>query len=144
MYASTREDELRAVPWTSAQVEQFLRSQFELQHRDYHENYPDAEYDVLLVDGEPAGRLYIRRTADEVHVLDIALLPEFQRRGIGTALLRELVDEAATAGKVARVYVERTNPALALYARLGFEPVREHGIYLLMERPPPGQVKTAS
>lgn len=125
------------VPWPPAQVERFLRSQFELQHGEYHRNYPDAAYDVLLVGGEPAGRLYVERDDEAVHVLDIALLPEFRGRGIGTGLLEEVVAEAEAAGKVARVYVERTNRAMSLYRRLGFEPVGEHGIYLLMERSPP-------
>jgi ribosomal protein S18 acetylase RimI-like enzyme len=93
---------------------------------------------VLLVDGAEAGRLYVRRTDDEVHVLDIALLPEFRDRGIGTALLHELMDEAAGAGRVASIYVEQTNRALSLYRRLGFEPVADQGIYMLMEWRPPG------
>jgi ribosomal protein S18 acetylase RimI-like enzyme len=138
VYASTREEELRAVPWTPDQTEEFLRSQFELQHREYHRNHPDASFEVLLVDGAEAGRLYVRRTDDEVHVLDIALLPEFRDRGIGTALLHELMDEAAGAGRVASIYVEQTNRALSLYRRLGFEPVADQGIYMLMEWRPPG------
>jgi ribosomal protein S18 acetylase RimI-like enzyme len=125
------------VPWPPEQVEAFLRSQFELQHREYRRNYADASFEVLVVDGADAGRLYVRRTDDEVHLIDIALLPEFRGRGIGTALLRELMDEAAAAGKVINIYVEQENPAQSLYRRLGFEPVAESGVYLLMERQPP-------
>jgi ribosomal protein S18 acetylase RimI-like enzyme len=115
-----------------------VRSQFELQHREYHGTYPDATFEILLVGGKPAGRLYVRRTDDEVHVIDIALLPEFRGRGIGTALVSELLEEAAGSGRVASIYVEQTNRALSLYRRLGFEPVADQGIYLLMEWRPPG------
>jgi ribosomal protein S18 acetylase RimI-like enzyme len=124
------------VPWTPEQAEHFLRSQFELQHSEYHRNYPDADYDVLLVGDVPAGRLYVGRGADSIHVLDIALLPEFRGSGIGTALLQELIDEAGASGRVVRVYVEHTNRAMTLYRRLGFEPVSDEGVYLLMERRP--------
>jgi ribosomal protein S18 acetylase RimI-like enzyme len=125
------------VPWPPEQVEAFLRSQFELQHRQYHENYPDASFDVLLVDGEPAGRLYVRRTDEEVDVIDIALLPDFRGRGIGGGLLHELMGEAAAGSKAVSIYVERNNRARSLYGRLGFEPVGEHGVYLLMRWRPP-------
>jgi ribosomal protein S18 acetylase RimI-like enzyme len=134
VYASTRAEEMRMVPWPPEQVEAFLRSQFELQHREYTRSYPDASFEVLVVDGADAGRLYVRRDERAVHIIDIALLPEFRDRGIGTALLRELIDEAERAGRATSIYVERTNRALSLYRRLGFEPVGEHGIYLLMER----------
>jgi ribosomal protein S18 acetylase RimI-like enzyme len=140
VYASTREDELRPLPWPPEQVEAFLRWQFDAQHREYHRTNPDAAFDVVLVDGEPAGRLYVSRSGEAVHVIDIALLPDFRRRGIGTALLGELLDEAAGGGKVVSIYVERPNPAMSLYRRLGFETVAEQGIYVLMEWRPPAAV----
>jgi ribosomal protein S18 acetylase RimI-like enzyme len=142
VYASSRADEMRLVPWPPEQIEAFLHSQFELQHREYTRNYPDASFEVLVVDGADAGRLYVRRADDEVHVIDIALLPEFRRRGIGGALLRELMDEATAAGTPVSIYVEENNPAQSLYRRLGFQPVAKQGIYELMEWRPPGAAVT--
>jgi ribosomal protein S18 acetylase RimI-like enzyme len=91
----------------------------------------------VLVDGEPAGRVYVRQDRDAVHIMDIALLPAFRRGGAGGALLAELFDSAAARGVVVRIWVERENRALSLYRRLGFEQVGEHGVYLLMEARPP-------
>jgi ribosomal protein S18 acetylase RimI-like enzyme len=54
-------------------------------------------------------------------------------RGIGTKLLRELQDEAHTAGKVLTIHVEKFNPALRLYQRLGFQQIEDKGVYLLLE-----------
>ena len=62
--------------------------QFDAQHAHYQEHYAGAAFDVILVDGQPAGRLYVAREADEIRIVDIALLPEFCNRGIGTTLLR--------------------------------------------------------
>jgi GNAT superfamily N-acetyltransferase len=64
---------------------------------------------------------------------DIALLPEYCNRGIGTTLLRDLQSEAAAAGKPLRIHVERFNPTLRLYERLGFRQIDDRGVYLFME-----------
>jgi ribosomal protein S18 acetylase RimI-like enzyme len=137
VYASTREDELAAVPWTDAQKDAFVRSQFEAQDRHYRTHFPDAEYDVVVVDGRPAGRLYVDRRPDEVRVLDLALLPELRGRGIGTALLRQVIEDADRAGLPVRFHVEMHNPARRLYERLGFTAAGQTGVHVLMERPCP-------
>ena len=60
-------------------------------------------------------------------------MPEYCNRGIGTTVLRELQSEAADAGKPLRIHVERFNPALRLYERLGFRQVEDKGVYLFLE-----------
>jgi ribosomal protein S18 acetylase RimI-like enzyme len=67
--------------------------------------------------------------------MDIALAPGFRGRGIGTRLLRSLMDEADASGRKLSIHVEMNNPARSLYDRLGFRPAGEQGIYVLMERP---------
>jgi ribosomal protein S18 acetylase RimI-like enzyme len=136
VYASTREEELAAVPWDPATKDAFLRMQFAAQDGHYRQQFPGATYDVVTVDGEPAGRLYVDRGDTEIRIVDIALLPEHRGRGLGTALLAPILEE----GKTVSIHVERGNPARRLYARLGFVEVEEQGVYLLLER----QVKTAS
>ena len=138
VYASTREDELAVVPWTDAQREEFLRMQFTAQDSHYHTHFPDAAYDLVLRDGQPIGRLYVDRRPDELRILDIALLSEHRGGGIGTGLMRELLDEAARTGKAVRIHVEHNNPALRLYHRLGFTRVGDTGVYYLMEWVPGG------
>jgi ribosomal protein S18 acetylase RimI-like enzyme len=115
--------------------------QFAAQDRYYHDQMPEASYQVVLVDGEPAGRLYVDRRRDEIHIVDIALLPEHRGRGLGTTLMRDVLDEADAAAKPVTIHVERFNRALRLYERLGFAQVEEQGVYLLLRRP---YVKTAS
>ena len=136
VYASTREEELRLVDWGDEQKAAFVRQQFEAQDAYYREHYDPATFDVIEVDAEPVGRLYVARWEDEIRIIDIALLPEHRGRGIGTALLRALLDEAAEAGKRLSVHVELNNPSRRLYERLGFAPVEERGVYMLMETAP--------
>jgi ribosomal protein S18 acetylase RimI-like enzyme len=136
VYASTRAEELAVAPWDDAQKDAFLRSQFEAQDAWYREHYADASFDVIVVDGEPAGRLYVHRGDREIRIVDIALLPEHRGIGIGTTLLRDLLAEADAAGKRVTIHVERFNPARRLYERLGFSIAEDRGIYLFLERPP--------
>jgi GNAT superfamily N-acetyltransferase len=133
IYASTREEELAQTGWDDAQKAAFLDMQFHAQHTFYQEHYGDSTFEIILRRGEPAGRLYVRRSEDEILIVDIALLPEHRNQGIGTRLLRELLDEAAAAGKPVHIHVEFFNPAQRLYQRLGFRQVEDHGIYHLME-----------
>jgi len=137
VYASTRAEELALVDWDEGQKTAFVQMQFTAQHQYYHEHYADAAFQVVVCDGDPAGRLYVARWPTEIRIIDIALLPQYRNRGIGGLLLEQLLDEAAQAGKRVSIHVERFNPALRLYARLGFRQLEERGVYLLMEWTPP-------
>jgi ribosomal protein S18 acetylase RimI-like enzyme len=131
-YASTRTEELAITGWSDQQKESFLRMQFEAQRQSYLDSIPDAKYSMIRCGELPAGRLIVERTATEVHVVDIALLPEFRRRGIGSHLFGALMSEAREADKSVRLFVERFNPALHWYERLGYIPVSEGPIYFEM------------
>ena len=124
------------MPWDDAQKASFLHMQFEAQDRWYREQMADSSFDVVLVDGEPAGRLYVDRRDHEIRIVDIALLPEHRNRGIGSLLLTQLLVEADQARKPLTIHVERGNRARLLYERLGFREVADHGVYLLLERQP--------
>jgi ribosomal protein S18 acetylase RimI-like enzyme len=136
VYASTRTDELAPVPWTDAEKDAFLRMQFTAQHHYYLQHYAGGEFSVILIGGEPAGRLYLFRGAQELRIVDISLLPVFRGKGIGRALLTDILREGDRAGLPVRIHVERNNPALRLYRELGFQAVGEVGVYDFMERLP--------
>jgi ribosomal protein S18 acetylase RimI-like enzyme len=142
IYASTREEEMALVDWDDAQKAAFLIMQFTAQHRYYQEHYPHAAFDVILVNGQPAGRLYVDRWPEEIRIVDITLLPEYRNAGLGTILLKGILEEAAQAGKRVSIHVERFNPAMHLYERLGFSTVGEHGVYYLMEWLPVNSTKS--
>jgi ribosomal protein S18 acetylase RimI-like enzyme len=133
VYASTRADELAVTGWSDEEKAVFCRRQFDAQTAHYRENYPGASFQMIERDDEPVGRLYVARWEKEIRIVDIALLPEFRGRGIGSKLLRELQEEARPAGKSLTIHVERFNPAMRLYERLGFKQVEDKGVYLLME-----------
>ena len=134
VYDSTRAEELAQTEWAEGQREAFLKWQFDLQRREYDARFPDAEYDVILIDNQPAGRIWIGRTDEQIRLLDIALLPQFQNLGAGTVLIRKLIDEAKMTGKRLRhmVFV-LNNDAHRFYERLGFVVIDDLGGYKHME-----------
>jgi len=133
LYASTREDELRMVPWTDEQKEEFLRMQFDAQTAYYDEHYDHAGFHVIERGGQPIGRFYVDRDDVDIRVVDIALLPEERGAGIGSRLMREMIEEAKQTSRSVSIHVERYNPAMRLYERLGFHRRNENGVYWLME-----------
>ena len=134
VYMSTRERELAQVEWGEGQKEMFVRWQFGLQRREYDARFPRAEYDVILVDGRPAGRIWFGSDGTQIRLLDIALLPEFQNRGAGTLLLRRMIEHARAAGLPLRHMVFVLNDdAHRFYERLGFAVIEDHGAYKHME-----------
>jgi ribosomal protein S18 acetylase RimI-like enzyme len=133
LFASTRAEELTITGWSEEKKAAFCRMQFDAQSADYRKNYADASFDIIERDGVAAGRLLVWRSGKEILIVDISLQPEHRGAGIGTKLLRELQDEARAAGKSLTIHVERYNPALRLYKRLGFKIVEEQEVYLLME-----------
>lgn len=132
LYASTREEELAVVPWSEAQKAAFLQSQFEAQHQHYATHYTDAVFEIIERAGEAVGRLYVARWPREIRIVDIALLPAHRGQGIGSALLRTLLTEGSERGLPVSIHVERFNPALRLYERLGFRLREDKGVYLLL------------
>lgn len=133
VYASTRAEEMALAPWSDEQRQAFLRMQFDAQHSYYNERFPDADYQVILANGEPLGRLYVARDKETIQILDIAVLPEHRRAGVGTSLIQALVSEAGTSGKTVQIYVETLNASLSLFERFGFSKIAEEGFNFLLE-----------
>jgi ribosomal protein S18 acetylase RimI-like enzyme len=136
LYAATRAAELAQVPWTDEQKMAFVEMQFQAQTAGYGEAYPQAQHQMIVVDHAPAGRIYWSAEPDRLHILDITIAPVQRNIGIGTFVLREILQEADLTGKRVTVYVESFNPSCRLFQRLGFQVAQQDGFQLLLERPP--------
>jgi ribosomal protein S18 acetylase RimI-like enzyme len=125
------------VPWWDVQKRAFLGGQFKAQRTDYTTRFPDAEHSIVIADDEPIGRIWIDRRADEIRLLDIAILPRWQNAGVGTALVEQLQQQTAEAGLPLRHSVHTTNrDALRFYQRLDFVVVEDFETHVLMEWSP--------
>jgi len=132
VYASTREEELASSSMNELQKAGLLLLQFRAQHAHFLEHYPQADMLVVMGGGYEIGRLYLARWPTRHGIIDLALLPEFRRHGAGGVILRDLMDEAAACGKDLSVLVEKFDPAMRLYRRLGFVTEQDKGAYDLM------------
>ena len=125
VYASTRADEMELVDWSDEQKEGFLHMQFDAQTKHYSLYYPNAEYKIIERAGVPIGRLIVENRGDHFLIMDVALLPEYRRSGIGSFLIEQLKQESVRLSLPLVLRVEFFNPAVRLYTRLGFVKTRE-------------------
>jgi ribosomal protein S18 acetylase RimI-like enzyme len=118
----------------AATYQQVMRMQFEAQTVSYRTNFPRARFDIIELDGEAIGRIVVDRPGGMIHIVDQAVTPGLRNRGIGSAIMRALMDEAATCELPVRLKVASSNdPSMRLYLRLGFEPIETAPLYLEME-----------
>jgi ribosomal protein S18 acetylase RimI-like enzyme len=134
VYASTREEELKMWGWDDNQKRAFLEMQFRSQNQQYGLCYPQADSSIILFGDHPVGRLLVDRSGPEILLVDIALLPEYRNRHIGTTLIQSLLHEASGAKKNVALHVLRGSAAARLYERLGFTKVAEDDVYLEMKK----------
>jgi len=133
VYASTRAEELALTNWDDATRQDFLTMQFQAMRRGYRDMFPAGEFSVIEVSGQPVGRMVLNRSAQEIRVVDIALLPPHRNRGIGTILIRRVCSEATTAGLVVRLSVLKNSGAVRWYERLNFRKIGESALHEEME-----------
>lgn len=141
LYASTRKEEVASTGWGEPQTKLFLQQQFDAQHAHYMEQYPDADWLIIIQKRVRIGRIYLERWPSQHRLIDIALVAEMQGKGFGAALILDLMDEADFANKALSLHVEKFNPAKELYSRMGFETVADKGVYDLMAWPKGCEVK---
>jgi ribosomal protein S18 acetylase RimI-like enzyme len=130
LLAGTRQDQLLVDGPARAML---MRLQFDAQVAHNRRLYPRLEVNVVLVDGQRAGRLYVARGPAEIRLVDISLLPEFRRRRIGGQLLAQLQEEGRRRGVPLRLHVLHGNAAQHLYERHGFLPDQVQGLHRPLE-----------
>lgn len=135
LYASTRVAEMALIDWSAADKQAFLLQQSSAQLFHYRQHYPDAAFLVCEQAGKPIGRVYLKSAADELRLMDIALLPEHRGQGLGRILMAAVIETARHDDLPVGLHVEPNNPARSWYLRLGFEPVAEVGVYRFMRLP---------
>jgi GNAT superfamily N-acetyltransferase len=120
LFAGTKADEMALMPLDDAGKAFLLRAQYRSMATTYCQQFPNARFEIVALDGIPVGRLITDVQADCVYYVDIALLPERRRGGLATALMTAVLQEPRALGLPARVKVMSGNIAsLRLCQRLG-------------------------
>jgi ribosomal protein S18 acetylase RimI-like enzyme len=133
LFCDSRQPEF-ALILTPAAFQQIMTHQFHAQTASYRTQFPQARFDIIELSGEPIGRMVVDRPGTMVHIVDQAIVPQWRGRGIGTALMRALMEEAGAAGLPVRLEVATdSDPAYRLYRRLGFETIETEPLYMRLE-----------
>jgi ribosomal protein S18 acetylase RimI-like enzyme len=139
LFRDSRLPELALLQQLGAEAfDQIIRFQFQAQTASYRGSFPQARFDIIELDGKPVGRIVVNRPGAMIHIVDQAVVPALRNRGIGTAIMRALMGEAARDGLPVRLKVASSNdPSMRLYVRLGFQLIDAAPLYLEMEWRPP-------
>jgi len=132
LYADSRAREMNMTVWSDQEKTRFLDQQYEFQDRSFTLNYIGAIRRIIQLDGRDIGRLFINEADDHMRILDLTIHSDYQRRGIATDILKSLLNKAYGGKVPVKLSVVHDNPARKLYARLGFHPVRQDGLYVEM------------
>jgi ribosomal protein S18 acetylase RimI-like enzyme len=138
LYASTRAAEMAMVPWAPEQKRAFLEMQFTAQLNGYAHTHPDASHELILAEGRPVGRVWVYRSSQQIHILDLTVAPAERNMGVGAEIMRGLFLEADRDGTTLSIYVEDFNPSQRWFEKRGFRVAKQDGFQLLLERPAVG------
>jgi len=133
LYQSSRGDDLRELGWEESRISEFLSFQHEAQEQFHQTDYQDATDEIVMVEGQAAGRLIVQRLEHEIRCVDLAIVPAHRSAGLGTLLIRRLQSEARQLKRPLRLQVIRFSRAVNLFERLGFVRTSETGTHFQME-----------
>ena len=100
----------------------------------FRERVAQGHYEVIVLNGVDIGAVNCHRRGDTLYVSNIEILPEYQRRGLGTTILQRIIAEAQRDGLTVTLRILKVNPARSLYERLGFIVTREDETHYYMLR----------
>ncbi|QPQ33564.1 MULTISPECIES: GNAT family N-acetyltransferase [unclassified Lysinibacillus] len=132
IFASTRHQEVDSWGWSVEQRADFLAMQWRAQQVSYNQQFPRANHWIIVEDAECVGRILTEELPEYHRLIDIAILPKYQGRGIGTYIIVQLQKKAKVQRKAVVLHVHKTNIARYLYERLGFQVIQEDEIYMKM------------
>ena len=139
LFRSHALSDLAAMPADDAMKESLLRMQFRSQTATYRAQNPDARFDILERDGVPFGRFIVAEDNGIATFVDFALLPGNRGAGLGTEVVRWMLDWVAERCAVVRLSILCNNlPSLRMTSRVGFVPVRQAPPFVLLEWRRPG------
>lgn len=106
----------------------------DFERQRFAEWYDAANTAIITVDDQRAGWLTVSRRPDAIHLDQIYVSMVWQNHGIGSFLIRQLIEEAQATKAPLKLSTAKINPARSLYERLGFRVVGESGFKVCMER----------
>ena len=112
--------------------------------RDFHAKaWQEQKPDIIIYDGKPIGTIATVESEDCIEIGQFFILPDYQNKGIGTYLLKSILDKADRLGTNVTLKFLKNNPVQSLYVRHGFQLVRTGDVAHHMERKTPTDSSTS-
>jgi ribosomal protein S18 acetylase RimI-like enzyme len=103
------------------------------QRADFDQRFGTCAVSIIDSQGHAVGGLWLKSTSDSLHIVELQLLPEMQGRGIGSAVVKHVIQQGIDRGLPVTLSVVPANPrAQRLYERLGFEVTGVDAPFILM------------
>jgi ribosomal protein S18 acetylase RimI-like enzyme len=115
-------------------VAQFGGWDEKLQRGFFEKKWDPARFEIATVQGADVGAVSVQRHPDHVFLAEVLIDPAFQNQGLGTELVKQVLEDATKDGLPVRLQVLRKNRAHRLYERLGFVQTGQTDTHILMER----------
>ena len=134
MFVAIRRGPMDAAGFDASTVVRLVQHQFELQRAGYRLTFPDATSEAIVADGELVGRVITDDDQARVVIVDIMIDPAYQRRGIGSRVVVDLVARAGS--RPVELRIDHGSPLEGWYRRHGFEPVAAQDVQAHFVRMP--------
>ncbi len=125
--------------WLEPFYESIMRPYVELTNKwdstKFREYFNPEVTTIIQADNVDIGILKVEEREDCIYLGDIQIHEKHRSQGIGTSLIKTVIQSATIANKPVRLRVLKGNPAKELYLRLGFEEVEIlYDCYILEKR----------
>jgi ribosomal protein S18 acetylase RimI-like enzyme len=112
------------------------------QQNYFRETLPNKPWQVIVVDNVDVGAFVVEERPEEIYIANLYILPNFQKQGIGSEVVRRIQKRSNELGVPVALDVLRSNPnARRLYERLGFKTVKKTAERFLMRHDPSNQAR---
>lgn len=133
LFVQTRQSDFQNLSMDDNQKQMLLRWQYQAQSKSYFAHHPDLTHFIILNHGEPVGRFMFNESENDLHIVDIAVMPQTQNQGIGSAVIQKYIEYGKQTHKKVWLQVFKTNKAKHLYERMGFQITSENDLQYTME-----------
>jgi ribosomal protein S18 acetylase RimI-like enzyme len=141
LFCSVHSEKLQLVSLNPEEKNRLIELMYQGFNRHYSTLAPASDDRVVLLNNESIGRMILLQMSKEIRLADLAILPEYRQRGIGSALIGQLQAESMMSKRPVRLQVPHFDRALRLYQRLGFYKIDTVGPYLHLEWSSRGALK---